>query len=152
MSRAQDLSGVPDLRTAITQMRAALENLGPAAPITPANTKLLDDLLPLIARALPGTLNIVITGERAKRFHWAISDMIDINLSLESTAAAFPDQHSLEPRQIHPAIAVEAFSAGMSKRLDLLQAILANEERSDASINGVDAKLAVASATRRGGT
>ncbi|MFX6035801.1 hypothetical protein ABTE74_20690, partial [Acinetobacter baumannii] len=87
----------------------------PVTPVVPGNARLLDDLLPLIARALPGTLNIVITGERAKRFHWALSDMIDINVSLESSAATFPDHHPLEPGQIHPAIAVEAFSAGMSK-------------------------------------
>lgn len=118
-----------ELEAAITQMHAALENLGPAAPITPENARLLDDLLHLIARGLPGTLNIIITGERAKRFHWTLSDMTDINVSLESTVATFPDHHSLEPGQIHPAISVEAFSASMSKRLDLLQAILANEEK-----------------------
>ncbi len=129
MNCAHNLSNALDLQSAITQMRAALENLGPTEPITPENARLLDDLLPLIARALPGTLNIVITGERAKRFHWALSDLTDINVSLESSAATFPDQHSLEPGQIHPVIAVEAFSAGMSKRLDLLQAILANGEK-----------------------
>jgi hypothetical protein len=129
MNSPQNLTGTLDLQSAVSQMRAALENIGPAAPITPENARLLDDLLPLIARALPGTLNIVITGERAKRFHWALSDMTDINVSLESSVTMFPDQHSLEPGQIHPAIAVEAFSAGMSKRLDLLQAILANQEK-----------------------
>ncbi|MBG7619319.1 hypothetical protein I5R65_07575 [Herbaspirillum sp. AP02] len=118
-----------ELQDAIYQIRVALENIQPEAPVTPEDSKALDDLLPLIARALPGTLNIVITGERAKRFHWTLSDMTDINVSLESSVTMFPDQHSLEPGQIHPAIAVEAFSAGMSKRLDLLLAILANEEK-----------------------
>lgn len=129
MNSPQNLTGTLDLQSAITQVRAALENLGPAAPITPENARLLDDLLPLIVSALPGALNIVITGERAKRFHWMLSDMADINVSLESSAATFPDQQSLEPGQIHPVIAVEAFSAGMSKRLDLLQAILADKEK-----------------------
>lgn len=126
----QNITSSRNLQAAIAQMRGALEELSPDVTMSIEDSQMLDDLLPMLAKALPNhSINIVITGDRARRFHWAVGDMTDLNVSLKSTASAFPSHCGLEPGQIHHTIAVEVFSAGMEKRLDLIQAMLANEEK-----------------------
>lgn len=121
-----------DLRTAASNMRAVLEAARQSG-ISQEEHSEIGSLLEAIREALPNySQDIVLTGSRAKRFSWTIGDLADLTVSLETTAKVFPEHVALTPGQIAPALAVEAFAAGITKRLELLYSILANEDEPEA--------------------
>ncbi|AYR22999.1 hypothetical protein [Herbaspirillum rubrisubalbicans] len=137
MSRAQTPATSADLQSAISMLSAALKGIGATSPLAPADAKALEEMPPTIEKALPDySPNIVLTGDRAKRFSWSVSDIADLTTSLESSSKHFPEHFALTPGQVAPVLAVETFTAGITKRLELLYSMMSNEDEQEAANGG----------------
>lgn len=130
---AQPRSGSNHLPTAASNMREAIE-LARQSEMSNDDHQVIDGLLEAIREAFPNSSrNVLMTGARAKRFSWSISDIADLTTSLESSVKHFPEHFALTPGQIAPALAVEIFTAGITKRLELLYSMMANEDELEAA-------------------
>lgn len=75
----------------------------------------------------PGDFRITIEGDRAKTFFQALHTVLEANESLMASADKFPDV-DYSGQEIHPQIAVEGYTRLMQERLELMMAILDDEE------------------------
>lgn len=133
---AQPRSGFNHLPTAASNMRKAID-LARQSEMSNDDHQVIDGLLENIREAFPNSSrNIVMTGTRAKRFSWSISDIADLTTSLESSAKHFPEHFALTPGQVAPVLAVEIFTAGITKRLELLYSMMSNEDEQEATNGG----------------
>lgn len=124
------------LQIAAANMREAIERAR-QSEMSNDDHQVIDGLLETIREAFPNSSrNVLMTGARAKRFSWSISDIADLTTSLESSAKHFPEHFALTPGQIAPVLAVEIFTAGITKRLELLYSIMANEDELEATNAG----------------
>ena len=73
---------------------------------------------------------ICLRGERAKRFHRALSEIIHACDSLESSSALFP-RISKNPDEIDPLYAVKSFATYTARRFSLLMAAADGEDLID---------------------
>lgn len=104
------------------------------ADFSKQDTKILGALCTLIASRTPGTFNdIHMSGERAVKFRWMVSEIGDCVVSLESSTSSFPGHTGLSAGDVDPAIAVEAFAATISKRLETMYTMLASEDQEEVS-------------------
>ena len=110
--------------------------LGTAVPadFSKRDTEILDSLCALIASRAPSTFNdIHMAGDRAIKFRWMVHEISDCVVSLESSTSSFPGHTGLSAGDVDPAIAVEAFTAAISKRLDTMYTMLASEDKEEVS-------------------
>ena len=78
---------------------------------------------------------ICLRGERAKRFHRALSEICRAAESLDSSAALFPSV-SGNVDDIDPRYAVKAFAAYTNRRFSLLLSAAAGEDLMDYPLPG----------------